>query len=153
MHAGVIKAFARNKYNPCFPLSPPALFLLRAPFVCNPADQLGYIYIQSSIAFVVLFPMLSFSFFVINKSSDLSLETWAKQFMRHFNIDKLSRMRTWEWYLKAWVPVAYYKYDALSHFKSSSVQQLKDRERISMETNKRVQYSFLLVMITQCLRQ
>ena len=73
--------------------------------------------------------------------------------MRHFNIDKLSRIRTWEWYLKAWVPVAYYKYDALSHFKSSSVQQLKDRERISMETNKRALYSFLLVMITQSLRQ
>ena len=36
---------------------------------------------------------------------------------------------------------------------ASSVQQLKDRERISMETNKRAQYSFLLVMITQSLRQ
>ena len=33
----------------------------------------------------------------------------------------------------------YNKYDPLSHFKSSSVQQLKDRERISMETNKRAQ--------------
>ena len=93
------------------------------------------------------------SFFVINKISDLSLETWAKQFTGHFNIDKLSRIRTWEWYLKAWVSVAYYKYDPLSYFKSSSVQQLKDRERISMETNKRAQYSFLLVMITQTLRQ
>ena len=73
--------------------------------------------------------------------------------MGHFNIDKLSRIRTWEWYLKAWVPVAYYTRDELSHFKSSSVQQLKDRARISMETNKGALYSFLLVMITQTLRQ
>ena len=40
--------------------------------------------------------------------------------MGHFNIDKLSRIRTWEWYLKAWVPVAYYTNDEFSHFKSSS---------------------------------
>ena len=53
----------------------------------------------------------------------------------------------------AWVPVAYYTNDELSHFESSSEKQLKDRERISMETNKRAQYSFLLVMITQTLRQ
>ena len=69
--------------------------------------------------------------------------------MWRFNIDKLSRIRTWEWYLKAWVPVAYYTNDELSHFESSSEKQLKDRERISMETNKRAQYSFLLIMITQ----